>query len=273
MEFTQYIDFAQVSLYVFWVFFFGLIYWLRIEDRREGYPKETDNPRSLLTSASFLLPKPKTYIRPDGSTLQLPNAERDDRPIPAKRAGVAAGSAIDPSEDPMMANVGPSSYAERHDEPELTREGHIAIVPMRTDDRYSVSAGADPRGFDVVAADGKKAGKVVDVWVDRAELQARYLEVELDESLRGESAGAGEGGESAAAPVAGAHTRLLPTTMGIVKGASKTVDCSAVRAEHFPKAPTTKHPEQITVNEEERIMAFFAGGRLYAEPSRLGPIV
>jgi photosynthetic reaction center H subunit len=35
---TQYIDVAQVVLYVFWVFFFGLIFYLRREDKREGYP-------------------------------------------------------------------------------------------------------------------------------------------------------------------------------------------------------------------------------------------
>ena len=29
---TQYIDVAQVVLYVFWVFFFGLIFYLRRED-------------------------------------------------------------------------------------------------------------------------------------------------------------------------------------------------------------------------------------------------
>ncbi len=38
---TQYIDFAQVSLYVFWIFFAGLIYYLRQEDKREGYPLES----------------------------------------------------------------------------------------------------------------------------------------------------------------------------------------------------------------------------------------
>ena len=39
---TGYIDVAQVTLYVFWVFFSGLIFWLRQEDRREGYPLESD---------------------------------------------------------------------------------------------------------------------------------------------------------------------------------------------------------------------------------------
>jgi len=38
---TQYIDFAQLALYAFWLFFAGLIYYLRREDKREGYPLES----------------------------------------------------------------------------------------------------------------------------------------------------------------------------------------------------------------------------------------
>ena len=37
-SFTSYIDVAQVVLYGFWVFFAGLIFYLRTEDKREGYP-------------------------------------------------------------------------------------------------------------------------------------------------------------------------------------------------------------------------------------------
>ena len=39
---TSYIDVAQVALYSFWVFFAGLIYYLRREDKREGYPLVSD---------------------------------------------------------------------------------------------------------------------------------------------------------------------------------------------------------------------------------------
>jgi photosynthetic reaction center H subunit len=35
---TGYVDVAQLALYAFWAFFFGLILYLRREDRREGYP-------------------------------------------------------------------------------------------------------------------------------------------------------------------------------------------------------------------------------------------
>jgi hypothetical protein len=37
-----YIDFAQITVYLFWFFFAGLILYLRREDKREGYPLESD---------------------------------------------------------------------------------------------------------------------------------------------------------------------------------------------------------------------------------------
>ena len=39
---TSYIDVAQIVLYAFFVFFAGLIWYLRREDRREGYPLESE---------------------------------------------------------------------------------------------------------------------------------------------------------------------------------------------------------------------------------------
>ena len=36
------IDVAQIAIWLFWIFFFGLIYYLRREDHREGYPLEGD---------------------------------------------------------------------------------------------------------------------------------------------------------------------------------------------------------------------------------------
>lgn len=35
---TSYIDVAQVTLYVFWIFFAGLLFYLLRENKREGYP-------------------------------------------------------------------------------------------------------------------------------------------------------------------------------------------------------------------------------------------
>lgn len=253
---TSNIDVAQVVLYVFWIFFFGLIYWLRMEDRREGYPLETDNPRRVGPS-SFLIPKPKTFLLPHGGSVQAPNFDRDEREILASRTAASAGSPLDPDDDPMVGNVGPAAFAARRDEVELTREGHDLIVPMRVASAFNVMAGPDPRGWKVVAADGHVAGKVKDLWVDRADVMVRYLEVELD----GEAGGAN------------GETRLLPITMLLLRGEQKKVEVAAVKAAHFANVPAIKEADRVTTLEEERICAFYAGGRLYADPKRLGPVL
>lgn len=251
-EFTSYIDFAQVSLYIFWFFFAGLVFWLRKEDRREGYPLESDNPRRVGATTNFLIPEPKTFVRPDGSVFHAPDFERDERPVAAQRTAQAPGAALEPTGDPLADGVGPAAYAVREHHPELTREGHIAIVPMRNDTDYSINAGPDPRGFSVVGADGKVAGKVTDVWIDRAEMIARYLEVSLGE---------------------GEAVRLLPVNSGVIRGERGVVEVTALHADHLFKVPATESPDQITIDEEERIGAFYAGGLLYASPERLGPVV
>jgi photosynthetic reaction center H subunit len=53
-------DLAQLALYAFWLFFAGLVFYLRREDKREGYPLATEFgeekhgfPRT---------PEPKTFI-------------------------------------------------------------------------------------------------------------------------------------------------------------------------------------------------------------------
>ena len=40
---TGYVDLAQILLYVFWIFFAGLIYYLVQEGHREGYPMESSS--------------------------------------------------------------------------------------------------------------------------------------------------------------------------------------------------------------------------------------
>ena len=254
-QLTEGLDVAQIVLYVFWAFFFGLIFWLRREDRREGYPMEGDNPKRVLAPNSLLIPAPKTFLLANGETVKAPNFVRDSREIQAERTAESAGSPLDPTGNPMTSGVGPASFAQRADTPELTREGHDLIVPMRLAEGFAVSAGPDPRGWDVVATDGKAAGKVKELWVDRADVMVRYLEVEL--------AGEGEGG----------GTRLLPITMLRLSGDRKKVEVASVRAAHFADVPILKDPNRITLLEEDQICAFYAGGRRYAEPKRLGPVL
>ena len=44
---TQSIDVAQLVLYLFWIFFAGLIYYLVRENHREGYPMKTERTDDL----------------------------------------------------------------------------------------------------------------------------------------------------------------------------------------------------------------------------------
>lgn len=254
-EITANIDVASVVLYVFWAFFFGLIFWLRREDRREGYPLESDNPRRVARPGPVMIPAPKTFLLPHGGTYDAPNFERDIREIKAERTAASAGAPLEPIGDPLLSGVGPASYAMRADVPEQTREGHDLIVPMRVAEDFEVNAGADPRGWSVIAADGEVAGVVKDLWVDRADIMVRYVEVEL-----------GKDGQTGG-------RRLLPITMMRILKDPRKVEVKAVRAGQFAGVPTLKDPDRITMLEEERICAFYAGGRLYADPKRLGPVL
>jgi photosynthetic reaction center H subunit len=128
------------------------------------------------------------------------------------------------------------------------------LVVHRRGDDFSFDAGPDPRGWNVVAADGKVAGVVKDLWIDRADVMVRYLEVELPTA---------EGAD--------AQRRLLPITMLRILGEPKQVQVASIKSAHFSSVPQLKQPDRVTVLEEERICAFYAGGRLYADPKRLGP--
>jgi photosynthetic reaction center H subunit len=248
---TETMDVAQVVLYLFWAFFFSLIFWLRREDRREGYPLENDTTGQLNAINPVFIPPPKSFLLQGGHVVTVPNFKRDTRPINGTRTSVVNGSTMVPNGNPLLSGVGPASYVEREDKPDTTYDGHVLIVPMRTTTGFAVNAGPNPIGFKVVAADGKVAGVVTDLWIDRADYLVRYFEIEL----------------------ASGGSRLLPITMLLLRGDTKTVDVASILSSQFADIPTTKNPEVVTVLEEERICAYYAGGRLFAEPSRAEPLL
>jgi photosynthetic reaction center H subunit len=252
---TGYIDVAQVTLYVFWLFFAGLIFWLRKEDRREGYPLESDPTGKVKDRGFLLLPKAKTFLLRDGTSATAPNFKRDERPVAARRAGKWPGAPLIPTGDPLVDGVGPAAWAERADRPDQTWDGKDKIVPTRVDPHYGVAGGdPDPRGFAVIAADGKAAGTVTDIWVDRAEHVIRYLEVDTP----------------------GVGSLLVPINLAkVVPAGAKAgrVKVKSLLSNQFANAPRTKSPNQVTFLEEDRICAYFAGGHLYATPMRAEPLV
>ncbi len=160
------------------------------------------------------------------------------------------GAPLTPTGDPMKAAVGPGSYADRDDRPDLTLAGDPKIQPMSVLSGYSIeSRDPDPRGWPVFGCDRKQAGTVTDIWVDRSEPQIRYYTVELS-----------DGGSV-----------LLPNGFAKVRKGARRIDVKAIRAAHFADVPRTAAADRITLAEEDRVVAYYAGGMLYAEPDRTEP--
>jgi len=180
---TGYIDVAQLVLYAFWIFFAGLIVYLHRENKREGYPLESDRsaraPR-VAVQGWPAMPAPKTYTLRDGRSVSVPRPEPKGPALQAQPSGPWPGAPLVPIGDPMAAGVGPGSFALRADVPDTTLEGAPRLRPLRAVQGFGVAHGdPDPRGLPVIGADGHTAGQVADLWVDQAEMLFRYLEVQL----------------------------------------------------------------------------------------------
>lgn len=249
---TSHIDVAQVVLYAFWIFFGSLVFYLRREDRREGYPLESED-RGVGDRGFLLIPDPKTFIRGDGSLVLAPNFdERDTRTPNAAKVAPWPGAPLTPNGDPMRAEVGPGAYALRSDVTEKMHDGRDLIAPLRIATNFSVAAeGPDPIGMSVVGADRDVVGTVKDVWVDRSESMLRYYEVALD---------------------AGANV-LLPVAFAKVDGAKGRINVEAILGEQFANVPATRNPDKVTLLEEDKIAAYYAAGTLYATPARVEPLL
>ena len=248
---TQYIDVAQLTLYAFWIFFAGLVYYLHRENKREGYPLESERSGHVKVQGWPPIPSPKTFRLQDGRTVSVPNDNRSPQVLKASPSGNFLGAPLDPSGNPMIDGVGPGSYADRADFADVTFEGLTKIVPLRMAEGFEVSDhDTDPRGLKVIGADGKVGGTVTDLWVDRSEFLFRYLEV---------------------AVAGGGRTVLLPINFARIT--RRQVGVVSIMGHHFGQVPTTKHPDQVTLLEEEKIMAYYGGGTLYADPSRKEPLL
>lgn len=257
---TGYFDAAQITLYAFWAFFAGLIYYLRTQDKLEGYPLESDrtnNTDRLEVQGYPPVPGPKVFHKFDGSVTEAPNTEPPGPPHEAVPAADFPGAPLQPLGNPMLDAVGPASYVHRLDEPAETYEHKPKIVPMRIlkgEGYYLVPERADPRGMFVTGADGQIAGVVHDVWIDRAEQRIRYLEVETT--------------------VTPDRRRvLLPETFVRYSLARRQVKVRSILAAQFADVPGLRDPESITYREEDHIVAYFGSGHLYATPQRLGPVI
>jgi photosynthetic reaction center H subunit len=164
---------------------------------------------------------------------------------------MSPGAPLVPEGNPMLSNMGPAAYANRPDVPDLTLHGLARIVPLRAAPGFHLdSRSPDARGMTVIAGDQRVAGTVVDIWVDRAEPSPRYYEVEVTGL---------------------AHTVLLPFTCARIRLGKREVLVKSIFASHFAHVPKIASPERVTLLEEDRIMAYYASGYLYATPDRQEP--
>lgn len=270
---TQYIDVAQVVLYFFWAFFLGLIWYLRREDKREGYPLAYER----IDTAPYLnfpaIPSPKTFFLAHGGSVEAPRASDPQIDYRAEPVAPFIRAPLEPVGDAMLSGAGPGAYALRADTPDLTLEGLPKIVPLRIASgeklvthatqgtetapeppnsghykHYTLSPrDPDPRGMTVIGADGRAAGTVQDVWIDVSEVLIRYLEV----------------------AVTGTNTTvLLPMTFSSIDGRRRRVNVDAILASQFAQVPKIKTANQVTFLEEEQICAYYGAGTLYATLQR-----
>jgi photosynthetic reaction center H subunit len=249
---TGYVDLTQILLYLFWLFFAGLIYYLVREGHREGYPMESDSLGTAVITG-WPVPPPKTYKLAHGGEVTVPDPRKLEPPLAAVSTGASPGSPIEPTGNPMIDGVGAGAWANRADVPDLTHDGAPKIIPLRVAAGYDVSKqNLDPRGLPVIGGDGKPAGTVKDLWLDTSELLFRYLEVEISTT-------------------AGVRHVLLPVPFARIRRTS--IEVNSIYAHHFADVPGTRSPDQVTMLEEEKIAAYYGGGTLYADPKRSEPLL
>lgn len=251
---TGYVDVAQLVLWAFWIFFAGLIYYLVLENHREGYPMDP-GPSSNAKITGWPIPRPKIYKLADGTEIPVPDDSRLDFPVDLKAVPIRgdSGTPFEPTGNPMLDCVGPGAYANRADRPELTTDGTPKIFPLRGSQIYGVAEGKnDPRGLPVEGADGVVGGTVVDLWLDGPESLFRYLEV-------------------AVPTPGGTRNVLLPINFARVKSDVVKVQC--ILGDQFAQVPVTKNPDFVTLLEEERLFGYYGGGTLYADPRRVEPLL
>jgi photosynthetic reaction center H subunit len=246
---TGYVDVAQLVLYAFWIFFAGLIYYLHRENKREGYPLESERSGHVTVQGFPSVPSPKTFLLADGQRVTVPRPE-----VPQALAAVPSarhlGAGLRPTGNPLLDGVGPGAYAMRADVPDRTVDGGDRLVPLRLAPGFSVTGrDIDPRGLAVYGCDRAIGGTVTELWVDRAEMLFRYLEVD----------------------VGGPRTALLPINFAVIGDRSVHVD--ALCGDQFADVPRTRDADRVTLLEEERIMAYYGAGTLYAFPARAEPLL
>ncbi|HTI30800.1 MAG TPA: photosynthetic reaction center subunit H [Sphingomonas sp.] len=244
---TQGIDVALLVFWAFVLFFICLIFYLRREDRREGYPLE-DATTGRLDSVGGPLHTGSTKsfrLAHDHGIVTAPTKGREPVDIAARRIARFDGAPYAPTGNPLTDGIGPAAWTERAKRPDMDMHGQPRIVPLSRAAGFSVTENIG--GWPVVGADDAVAGNVSDLWVDMADRLVRYIQ--LDNGV------------------------VAPIMMAKVDKRRRRVKIDALLASQFAGAPRPAAPDAITLYEEERVQAYFGGGYLYATPERQEPFL
>ena len=116
------------------------------------------------------------------------------------------------------------------------------VVPLDSLDDFDVSSGdPDPRGWDVMCADGKKIGEVDELLVDTEAMRVRYVDVDLED-------GVVEGTRDRHVLIPVGHARLEP--------GSECVHLEGVSVNQLGRLPEYNHAP-ITRDFETRVRDAF----------------
>ena len=249
---TEGLDAVQVLVAAFCIFFLFLIYWLRREDKREGYPMKDVSPVGVAIEGFPDVPPPKTYRRMKGDTVQMPHDYGSSK-VYAERLLRFEGAPLVPIGNPLLAEVGPGAYPLREDEPLLSM-GKPQVVPLRADHLWSVAEGeTDPRGMPVHDSRHVLVGTVAELWVDRSVKILRYLEVILATPDDRQLLGAPE-----------PRRLLLPIYFADIRHRRGFIRVTALLAHQFADVPGLARMDQITAREEDRLNAYYASGQMFS---------
>ena len=255
-------DVAELAFWLFLFFFIGLVIYLNRESRREGYPLE-DEITGALESPPLLAADKKVFKLPHGRGTYVPeDGAREPVDIPAVAAFHGGGSPYVPTGNPMKDGLGPAAWANRQDYPDLTFDGRPRIVPIGDAHEIEI-APKDPDiiGWPVYDCNVELAGKVSDIWVDQSEHIIRYLEIETN------------AGDKVLAPIFVSVVQTKGLLHGLGWENPELVQIDAITKDQFADVPRVATPGQITRLEEDKIMAYYGGGYMYATPERGEPVL
>jgi uncharacterized protein (TIGR02271 family) len=125
-------------------------------------------------------------------------------------------------------------------------------------DDFEVAEGyPDPRGWPVTASDGTKVGEVHDLIVDTGSMRTRYLDVRLDDDLRG------SGDE---------RDVLIPIGTATVDDAGDRVRVESLTTDRFASLPPYRHGALTRDHERELRTHFTSGDAMSAGTAGAGAV-